>query len=86
MSTAVRSASEWVISLDWVVSSASSADALVAKLRLSGFTTFSETVTTAGKTVYKVRIGPEIDRDKVSETLAKVRAVHGLNGFVTTQE
>jgi DedD protein len=75
----------------WVVqvgsfSSASSADALVAKLRLSGFTTFSETVTTAGKTVYKVRIGPEIDRDKVSETLAKVRAVHGLNGFVTTQE
>jgi len=75
----------------WVVqvgsfNSASSADALVAKLRLSGFTAFSEKVTSAGKTVYKVRIGPEVDRDKVTETLAKVRAVHGLKGFVTTQE
>ena len=75
----------------WVVqvgsfNSASSADALVAKLRLSGFTAFSETVTSAGNTVYKVRIGPEVNRDKVSEILQKVKTDHGLKGFVTTQE
>jgi len=75
----------------WVVqvgsfASAESADALVAKLRLTGFTAFSEPVSAAGKTVYKVRIGPEIDRSKVSEILVKVRSVHGLEGFVTTQE
>jgi DedD protein len=75
----------------WVVqvgsfSSAKSADALVAKLRLSGLTAFSEKVSSAGKTAYKVRIGPEIDRDKAADLARKVKADHGLDGFVTTQE
>jgi len=75
----------------WVVqvgsfSSAKSADALVAKLRLSGLTAFSEQVSSAGKTAYKVRIGPEIDRDKAADLARKVKAEHGLDGFVTTQE
>jgi DedD protein len=75
----------------WVVqvgsfSNAESADTLVAKLRLTGFTAFSETVSAAGKTVHKVRIGPEIDRDKAAELARKVKAEHGLDGFVTTQQ
>jgi len=75
----------------WVVqvgsfSSAKSADALVAKLRLSGLTAFSEQVSSAGKTAFKVRIGPEIDRDKAADLVRKVKAEHGLDGFVTTQE
>ena len=75
----------------WVVqvgsfSSAKSAEALVAKLRLSGLTAFSEQVSSAGKTAYKVRIGPEIDRDKAADLARKVKAEHGLDGFVTTQE
>jgi len=74
----------------WVVqvgsfSNAESADTLVAKLRLTGFTAFSESVSAAGKTVHKVRIGPEIDRDKAAELARKVKAAHGLDGFVTTQ-
>jgi len=75
----------------WVVqvgsfNSAESADALVTKLRLSGLTAFSEQVTSAGNTAYKVRIGPEIDRDKASALPRKVKADHNLDGFVPTQE
>jgi len=75
----------------WVVqvgsfSSAKSADTLVAKLRLSGLTAFSEQVTSAGKTSYKVRIGPEIDRDKATALARQVKADHNLDGYVTTQE
>jgi len=75
----------------WVVqvgsfSNSKSADALVAKLRLSGLTAFSEKVSSAGKTAYKVRVGPEIDRDKAAELARKVKADHGLAGFVTTQQ
>lgn len=75
----------------WVVqvgsfSSSKSADALVAKLRLAGLTAFSEKVSSAQGTSYKVRLGPEIDRDKATELARKVKAEHHLDGFVTTQE
>ncbi len=75
----------------WVVQVGSfgnvkSADSLVARLRLSGLTAFSEKVSSAGNTAYKVRIGPEIDRDKATELARKVKAEHGLDGFVTTQD
>ena len=75
----------------WVVqvgsfSNSKSAEALVAKLRLSGLTAFSEKVSSAGKTAYKVRVGPEIDRDKAAELARTVKADHGLDGFVTTQQ
>jgi len=75
----------------WVVqvgsfSSSKSADALVAKLRLAGLTAFSEKVSSANGTAYKVRLGPEIDRDKATELARKVKAQHNLDGFVTTQE
>ncbi len=75
----------------WVVQvgsfgSAKSADTLVAKLRLSGLTAFSEKVTSASGIAYKVRIGPEIDRNKATELARKVKAEHNLDGFVTTQE
>lgn len=75
----------------WVVqvgsfSSSKSADALVAKLRLAGLTAFSEKVSAASGIAYKVRIGPEIDRDKAAELARQVKVDHGLDGFVTTQE
>jgi DedD protein len=67
-------------------SSSKSAEALVAKLRLSGLTAFSEKVTSASGSVYKVRIGPELDREKATELARKVKLEHQLDGFVTTQE
>ena len=75
----------------WVVqvgsfSDSKRAEALVAKLRLSGLTAFSEKVSSAGKSAYKVRVGPEIDRDKAAELARKVKTDHGLDGFVTTQQ
>lgn len=75
----------------WVVqvgsfSNPKSADALVAELRLSGLKAFSEKVTSSGGSVYKVRIGPELDREEASALARKVKLEHQLDGFVTTQE
>lgn len=75
----------------WVVqvgsfSKKDTADALVAKLRLSGMRAYSETVSSPGSTAYKVRVGPELDRDKAVELNRKIKAEHRLDGFVTTQE
>jgi DedD protein len=67
-------------------SNAQSAEDLVAKLRLSGLSAFSEKVTSSTGTVYKVRIGPELDRDKAAELALTVKAEHQLDTFVTTQE
>ncbi len=74
----------------WVVqvgsfSNAKSAEALVAELRLAGLTAFSEKVTSATATTYKVRVGPEIDRGKVMELARKVKLQHP-DAFVTTRE
>lgn len=62
------------------------ADALVAELRLAGLTAVSEKVTSANGTSYKVRVGPEIDRDKATELARKLKTEHNLDGFVTTQQ
>jgi DedD protein len=75
----------------WVVqvgsfSNSKAADILVADLRLGGMTAFSEKVSSASGTTYKVRIGPELDRDKAVELARKVKAERKLDGFVTTQE
>jgi DedD protein len=75
----------------WVVQvgsfgSAKSAEELVASLRLAGFSAFSEKVTAAGGAVYKVRVGPELDRDAATELAQRVKIEQGLDAFVTTQE
>lgn len=75
----------------WVVqvgsfSNSKSAGNLVAKLRLAGLSAFSEKVTSTTGTVYKVRIGPELIREKAAELARKVKAEHQLDTFVTTQE
>ncbi len=75
----------------WVVqvgsfSSSKSAEGLVAELRLAGLPAFSEKVSSASGSVYKVRIGPELDREKAKELARKVKLEQHLDGFVTTQE
>ena len=75
----------------WVVqvgsfSSAKGAEDLVARLRLEGLSAFSEKVTMATGTAYKVRIGPELDREKAAEVARKVKADHDIDAFVTTLE
>lgn len=75
----------------WVVqvgsfSKSKSADDLVAKLRLAGLSAFSERTSSPSGTVYKVRIGPELDRDKATELARRVKSEHKLDTYVTTQE
>ena len=75
----------------WVVqvgsfSDAKRADSLVAQLRLSGLAAYSEKVTSQSGVVFKVRLGPEINRDMAVDLARKVKADHQLDGFVTTQE
>ena len=75
----------------WVVqvgsfSKSKSAEDLVARLRLAGLSAFSEKISSASGTVYKVRIGPELDRDKAAQLARKVKNEHQLDAFVTTQE
>ena len=75
----------------WVVqvgsfNNSKSAEDLVARLRLEGLSAFSEKVSSATATAYKVRIGPELDRDKAAELAQKVKAEHGIDAFVTTLE
>ncbi|HEY5774593.1 MAG TPA: SPOR domain-containing protein [Xanthomonadales bacterium] len=75
----------WVVQVGSFSNSASAED-LVAKLRLAGLSAFSEKVSSAGGAVYKVRIGPELDRDRAAELARNVKAEHHLDAFVTTQE
>lgn len=75
----------------WVVQVGSfgavdAADALVARLRLAGLNAFSEKVTSNAGTAYKVRVGPELDRDKAVALAKKLKTEQQLDGFVTTQE
>jgi len=75
----------------WVVqvgsyTSAETAEAEVAKLRLNGLTAFSEKVTSESGIAYKVRIGPEITRSAAVQTAKDIKARHNIDGFVTTQD
>jgi DedD protein len=64
-----------------------SADALVARLRAAGFPAFSEQVTSSAGTAYKVRVGPEISRERALELERTLKQEHGFSDcFVTTSE
>jgi len=67
-------------------SNSKSAEDLVARLRLANLSAFSEKVSSSAGDVYKVRIGPELDRSKAAELARQVKAEHNLDTFVTTQE
>ena len=56
---------------------------LVQKLRKAGFDTMEpELVEIRGKSLYRVRIGPEIARENAQKLLPAVKKVSGLNGTV----
>ena len=75
----------------WVVqigsyNNAATADSEVAKLRMAGLTAYSEKVTSAKGSTFKVRIGPEINRESAVQLAKDIKANHQIDGFVTTQE
>ncbi len=52
------------------------------KLRAAGFTAFSERVQVESGTMYRVRIGPEADRDGADKLRAELSSKMGLSGMV----
>jgi DedD protein len=75
----------------WIVqvgsfSNAANAENLVNKLRADGKPAYSEAVTSASSTVYRVRIGPFLDRELALETERQVRSGMGLNGVVMSAD
>jgi len=75
----------WVIQVGSYKSSAT-AESEVARLRVLGLPAFSEKVSSADNTAYKVRIGPEIDRAKAVQMVKDIKAKYAIDGFVTTQQ
>lgn len=56
--------------------------ALRDKLRKAGYTAYVETRTSNGKTSYRVRIGPELDKSKLEKMKVKIKKKQGLDGFI----
>ena len=74
----------------WVVqvgnfSQAERAESLVAELRLAGMAAFTEKVSSAVGTAYKVQIGPELDREKAAELQRSIKPRYP-DAFVTTRD
>jgi DedD protein len=75
----------------WVVqvgsfSSAENANRLVASLRLDGLSAYQETVTSSGSSIYRVRVGPFLERDEAIKVERRVREEMSLNGVVMSAE
>lgn len=71
----------------WVVQVGSFADRknamqVVKKLRAAGFDTFLEEAQVSGKTVFRVRVGPEADRLRAQALVPQIKAAVGLDGSV----
>lgn len=75
----------------WVVqvgsfSARENADKLVSRLRASGFAAFSVSVSDAGGTRHKVRVGPEIERQSAARIAEQIREKMSLEGMVMVSE
>jgi DedD protein len=71
----------------WVIQTGSftgedSARALAAKLRKSNFAAYVEQVSGSAGTVYRVRVGPELQRDRAEQVKKKIETTVGIRGIV----
>jgi len=75
----------------WVVqvgsfSSAANAEKLVATLRLDGLSAYQETVNSSGSSIYRVRIGPFLQREEAMSVERRVREKRSLDGVVLSAD
>ncbi|MEE8495014.1 MAG: SPOR domain-containing protein [Xanthomonadales bacterium] len=75
----------------WIVqvgsfSSAANAEQLVASLRLDGLSAYQETVSSAGSSIYRVRIGPFLQREEAMRVDRLVREQRSLDGVVMSAD
>jgi DedD protein len=75
----------------WVVqvgsfSAAGNADALVERLRAEGLSAYQEAVSSTGSTIYRVRVGPYIERDEAIQVDSLINARLSLDGVVMSAD
>ncbi len=76
------SPSAWVVQVA-SLSSRASAERLVKKLRKAGLDTMDPAaVTVAGKKYYRVRVGPELDKQRAQRLLPRINKISGVKGQV----
>jgi DedD protein len=73
----------WVVQVASVPSAAGAAE-LEGKLRAGGFPAFVEKADVNGKTTYRVRVGPELDRARAEQTAARLREKHKVATLITS--
>jgi DedD protein len=75
----------------WIVQAGSfnqpeNADQLVMRLRQAGFSAYQEKVSDAARTVFKVRIGPEIKRESAVSIAQRIKSEFDIDGLVMSAE
>jgi DedD protein len=75
----------WVIQVG-SFSSAANAEKLVASLRLDGLSAYQETVSSSGSSIYRVRVGPFLQREEAMRVEREVREKRSLNGVVMSTD
>jgi DedD protein len=81
-SEAVRTGlTAWVVQVASLASQAN-AEKLAADLRGKGHSTFLEPIRTDGRTLFRVRVGPEADRSRADRVLEDIRHQFGIQGQV----
>ncbi len=73
----------WVVQLA-SLSRESNAVVLRDRLRRAGFKAFVERVRVNGKPVFRVRVGPELDRDRAEALRRRLQQTRNLHGIVLT--
>ncbi len=73
--------SAWVVQVA-SLSSKESADNLESKLRADGYSAFVEPVSLKGRDLYRVRVGPELDRKRAEQIAESIRKAVDLKGQV----
>lgn len=71
----------WVVQVG-TFSSGEKADGLVARLKLEGHSAYREAIERNGKTLYRVRVGPFVERDEAGRVNERVRRMEGFQQSV----
>lgn len=75
----------WVVQVG-VFSEAANAEKLVFDLRDAGYRASSQAEQSGGRTVYRVRVGPEVDRSAAVRLKDRLQAERGIEGIVQSTE
>lgn len=75
----------------WVVqvgsfSNAANADKLVARLKLESMTAYKEQVSSSGNVIYRVRVGPFLEREEALRTDTLIRERLAIDGVVMSAD